>query len=31
MNVEMIHKVEKSDTNTGKEKKTAFRCRELNA
>lgn len=31
MNIEMIHEIEKTDTNTGKEKKTAFRCRILNA
>lgn len=31
MNIDMIHRVEKTDTNTGKEKKTAFRCRILNA
>lgn len=30
MNEKMIHKIEKTDTNTGK-KKTAFRCRVLNA
>lgn len=31
MNIDMIHRVEKTDTNTGKEKKTAFRCGILNA
>lgn len=31
MNIDMIHRVEKTDTNIGKKKKTAFRCRILNA